>query len=246
MLRLDGTVVLVTGASSGIGAATAQVLASRGALVMLGARRVDRLDSLVQQIRSSGAVAQAALLDVTQQDQMQAIVDKTVQSFGRIDVLINNAGIMPLSRMSALKVDEWMQTIDVNVKGALHGIAACLPRMKAQGAGHIINIASIGAHRAYPGAAVYCASKFALWAISDALRQEEVDSGIRITTISPGTVASELANSITDAQAAAAMKAFRANTIAPTAIAEAIAFAISQPADVAVSEVIVRPVRSPD
>lgn len=246
MANIDGSVVLVTGASSGIGAATAQILASRGARVMLGARRVDRLEALVDQIRRAGGTAQAVALDVTRQEQVQAALENTVKAFGRIDVMVNNAGIMPLSRMSVLRVDEWMQTIDVNVKGVLYGIAACLPRMKAQGSGHIVHIASIGAHRSYPGAAVYCASKFAVWAIADALRQEETGGDIRVTTISPGTVDSELADSIADLDAANAMKAFRKHTISPAAIAEAIAFAISQPADVDVSEIIVRPTRSPD
>jgi len=239
-------VVAITGASSGIGAATARVLAQRGAKVVMGARRLTRLEQLVAEIRNQGGIAAARSLDVTHLASVNHFVDEVVALHGRIDVLINNAGVMPLSRMDVLKVDEWKQTIDVNVMGVLHGIAATLPRMQQQRSGHIVNIASIGAHRSYPGAAVYCASKFAVWAIADALRQELLDEGIRVTTVSPGTTESELADHITDPVASEAMRTFRANVIPPEAIAEAIAFAVSQPASVSVSELIVRPTRSPD
>lgn len=238
-------VVAITGASSGIGAATARVLAARGAKVVLGARRLTRLEQLATQIRADNGVADTRVLDVTEHASVEHFVAETIALHGRIDVLVNNAGVMPLSRLDVLKVAEWKQTLDVNVMGVLHGIAAALPRMQRQGSGHIVNVASIGAHRSYPGAGVYCASKFAVWAIGDALRQELVDENIRVTTVSPGTTESELAEHITDPAAAEAMQAFRAITIAPEAIAEAIAYAIAQPAAVSVSELIVRPTRSP-
>jgi NADP-dependent 3-hydroxy acid dehydrogenase YdfG len=246
MFEIANAVVAITGASSGIGAATARLLAQRGARVVLGARRTDRLQSLVEAIRARGGIAHAIALDVTRRDDVEAFVAHAVELHGRIDALVNNAGVMPLSRLDALRVEEWERTLDVNVKGVLYGIAACLPRMRAQRRGHIVNIASIGAHRAYPGAAVYCASKFAVWAISEALRLEHLDGELRVTTVSPGTTESELAEHITDPAAAAAMKLFRATTIDAGAIARAVLYALEQPADVSVSELVVRPTRSPD
>jgi NADP-dependent 3-hydroxy acid dehydrogenase YdfG len=245
MFEIKNAVVAITGASSGIGAATARLLAARGARVVLGARRVERLQSVVDDIRAGGGSAQAVAMDVTQRGDVEAFVAHAVELHGRIDVLVNNAGVMPLSRLDALRVDEWERTLDVNVKGVLYGIAACLPRMTAQGGGHIVNVASIGAYRSFPGAAVYCASKFAVWALSDALRQEHLDGDLRVTTISPGTTESELADHITDPAAADAMKQFRAITIDAGAVARAIAYALEQPAEVSVSEVVVRPTRSP-
>ncbi len=239
-------VVAITGASSGIGAATARVLAARGAKVVLGARRLKRLEDVAEQIRASGGVADTRLLDVTRHASVEHFVAETRALHGRIDVLVNNAGVMPLSRMDVLQVDEWKRTMDVNVMGVLYGIAAVLPHMQHQRSGHIVNVASIGAHRSYPGAGIYCASKFAVWAISEALRQELVDENVRVTTVSPGTTESELAEHITDPAAAEAMRVFRATTIAPEAIAEAIAYAIAQPAAVSISELVVRPTRSPD
>jgi len=239
-------VVAITGASSGIGAATARVLAGRGAKVVLGARRMGRLHELSAKITASGGMADTRGLDVTKQCSFENFIAETLDLHGRIDVLINNAGVMPLSRMDVLKVHEWKQTIDVNVMGVLYGIAAVLPHMQKQGSGHIVNVASIGAHRSYPGAAVYCASKYAVWAVSDGLRQELAEEGIRVTTVSPGTTDSELAEHITDPAASEAMRAFRASVIPPDAIAEAIAYAIYQPRSISISELIVRPTRSPD
>jgi NADP-dependent 3-hydroxy acid dehydrogenase YdfG len=239
-------VVAISGASSGIGAATARVLAARGAKVVLGARRLKRLEELAAQIRAGNGVADTRLLDVTEHASVENFVAETIALHGRLDVLVNNAGVMPLSRMDVLQVAEWKRTIDVNVMGVLYGIAAVLPIMKRQGSGHIVNVASVGAHRSYPGAGVYCASKFAVWAIGDALRQEMIDENIRVTTVSPGVTESELADHITDPAAAQAMRTFRATAIAPQAIAEAIAYAISQPVAVSISEVVVRPTRSPD
>ncbi|GAB2718951.1 SDR family oxidoreductase [Comamonas sediminis] len=236
-------VILITGASSGIGEATAKLLAAHGATVVLGARRVDKLDQIVADIQNAGGVAEALALDVTQRAQLQAFADHALIRHGRIDAIINNAGVMPLSPLAALRVDEWDWMIDVNIRGVLHGIAAVLPTMRQQGFGHVVNIASIGAHAVSPTAAVYCATKYAVWAISEGLRQESSD--IRVTTISPGVTESELAETITDAAGREEMKEFRKVAISASAIARAIHFAISQPADVDTSEIIMRPTASP-
>ncbi|MEH6499069.1 MAG: SDR family oxidoreductase [Pseudoalteromonas distincta] len=241
--NIQGKVILITGASSGIGEATARMLAQKGAKVVLGARRTDRLERLVAEIRESGEIAMARQLDVTQRDEVQAFVDAALNDFGRIDVIINNAGVMPLSPLAALKVEEWDRMIDVNIRGVLHGIAAVLPIMQKQGRGQVINVASIGAHSVSPTAAVYCATKYAVWAISDGLRQESPE--IRVTTISPGVTESELAESISDEQGREQMKAFRKVAISASAIARAICFAVEQPDDVDTSEIIVRPTASP-
>ena len=235
-------VVLVTGASSGIGEATARLLAEHGATVVLGARRAERLEHIVRDITAAGGRAQAYSLDVTDLEQVRAFADHAVAQFGRIDVIVNNAGVMPLSPLEALRVEEWNRMIDVNIRGVLHGIAAVLPVMKAQGVGQVINIASIGAHAVSPTAAVYCATKYAVWAISEGLRQENTD--IRVSTISPGVTESELAESIADPTGREQMKEFLKIAISPEAIARAIQFAISQPDDVDTSEIIIRPVRS--
>jgi NADP-dependent 3-hydroxy acid dehydrogenase YdfG len=245
MQTLDKLVVAITGASSGIGEATARELAARGARLVIGARRTDRLDRLAVELRETGAHITAHALDVRDRASVETFVARAEAVYGRLDALVNNAGVMPLSTLSALRVDEWNQTLDVNVRGVLHGIASALPRMKRQGRGHFVNVASIGAHTSFAGAAVYCASKFAVWAISDALRQEELGGDIRVTVISPGTTASELADHIADPAAAEAMTSFRAVTIGADAIARAIAFALEQPQDVDVSEIVVRPTRSP-
>lgn len=241
--NIQGKVILITGASSGIGEATARMLAQKGAKVVLGARRTDRLERLVAEIRESGEIATARQLDVTQRDEVQAFVDAALNDFGRIDVIINNAGVMPLSPLAALKVEEWDRMIDVNIRGVLHGIAAVLPIMQKQGRGQVINVASIGAHSVSPTAAVYCATKYAVWAISDGLRQESPE--IRVTTVSPGVTESELAESISDEQGREQMKAFRKVAISASAIARAICFAVEQPDDVDTSEIIVRPTASP-
>ena len=236
-------VVLITGASSGIGAGIARELARAGATVVLGARRTDRLDMLVEEIHAAGGKAVARRLDVTDRNDVAAFAEAARQQFGRVDVIVNNAGIMPLSPMASMKVDEWDRMVDVNIKGVLHGIAAVLPEMTARGSGHIINIASIGALSVSPTAAVYCATKYAVRAISDGLRQERED--IRVTCIHPGVVESELAETITDPVAAKGMKSFRAIALKPDAIGRAVRFAIEQPSDVDVSEIVVRPTNSP-
>ncbi len=244
MSNINRKVIIITGASSGIGKATANLLAQNGAKVILGARRIDRLETIVKDIHAEGGIAEYQTLDVTHRSQLEAIVQFAQRKFGRVDVLINNAGIMPLSALDQLKVEEWDRMIDVNIKGVLYGIAATLPVMKAQKSGQIINLSSIGGHTVSPTAAVYCATKFAVGAISEGLRQE-VGSDIRVTVISPGVTESELADSISDEAARLGMQEFRKLSIPAEAIARAILFAIEQPDDVDVSEIIVRPTASP-
>lgn len=235
-------IILITGASSGIGEAIARLLAEAGNTVILGARRIDRLARLVVEIEAAGGIARCRKLDVTSRADMQAFVDAALAEFGRVDVIVNNAGIMPLSPMSSLKIDEWDAMIDVNIRGVLYGVAAVLPTMNAQGSGQIINISSIGGLAVSPTAAVYCATKFAVRAISDGLRQE--NDKLRVTVICPGVVESELADSISDATARETMKAFRSISISPSAIARAVRFAIEQPEDVDTNEIVVRPTAS--
>ncbi|MFD9408734.1 SDR family oxidoreductase [Streptomyces sp. NPDC059989] len=237
-------VVAITGASSGIGEATARRLAADGHRVFLGARRTDRLDALTREITAAGGTAAFRPLDVTDAADVNAFVSAARERYGRVDVMVNNAGVMPLSPLAALRVDEWDRTIDVNVRGVLHGIAAALPAMRAQGGGHFVNIASVGAYEVSPTAAVYCASKFAVRAISEGLRQESPDGSIRVTLVSPGVTESELADGIGDPAAREAMKAYRAVAMPASAIAEAIAYAVSQPARVDVNEIVVRPAAS--
>ena len=236
---IENKVILITGASSGIGEATARLLASRGARVLLGARRTDRLEKIVAEIRAAGGTAEYRTLDVTSLDDMQAFAYFAAKKFGHVDVLVNNAGVMPLSPLHELKIDEWNRMIDVNIRGVLHGIAAVLPGMRARKSGHIINLSSIGGHQVWPACAVYSGTKFAVIAISEGLRLENTD--IRVTVISPGVVESELADTISDPSAREAMKDFRKVALTPDAIGRAIAYAIEQPADVDVNEIIVRP-----
>ncbi|MDX8500917.1 SDR family oxidoreductase [Mesorhizobium sp. VK4C] len=233
-------VVLITGASSGIGEATARVLADASATLMLGARRTDRLATLVEEIEAKGGQAAARALDVTERASMEALVAEARQRFGRIDVLVNNAGVMPLSPLAALKVEEWDRMIDVNIRGVLHGIAAVLPVMQAQGSGHVVNIGSVGSFEVVPTSAVYSATKFAVRAITDGLRKE--NETIRATCIYPGVTRSELAGTITDEAAARAMVEYRRNAIEPEAIGRAVLYAIEQPREVGVNEIPVRPV----
>jgi len=235
-------IVLITGASSGIGEATALRLAEQGHRVVLGARRVERLDVLADKIRAAGGLVDTARLDVTDRADVAAFVDGAAARHGRVDVLVGNAGVMPLSRLDSGHVDEWDRMIDVNVRGLLHGIAASLPHFQRQRGGHFVTVASIGAHEVAPTAAVYCATKYAAWAVTEGLRQE-VDPSIRVTTVSPGVVESELADTITEPGARELMRTYRANTIPASAIADAIAYAIGQPAGVDVNELIIRPAR---
>nr|WP_188909277.1 SDR family oxidoreductase [Aureimonas endophytica] len=241
-MSLDNAVVLVTGASSGIGVGIARELAAAGATLMLGARRTDRLDALASELRESGATVVTRRLDVTDCADVASFADAARAKFGRVDAIVNNAGVMPLSPMASLKIDEWDRMVDVNIKGVLYGIAAVLPEMTARGSGHVVNIASIGALAVSPTAAVYCATKFAVRAISEGLRQERQD--IRVTCIHPGVVESELASTITDKAAAELMEIYRSIALKPDAIGRAVRYALEQPEDVDVNEIVVRPTRA--
>ena len=243
MSNIKGKVVAITGASSGIGESTARLLAAKGAHVVLGARRVDRLEALAEAIAAGDGSVRIRALDVVNGQDTQAFVDYAKEQFGRVDVMVNNAGVMPLSPLASLKVEEWDRMIDVNIRGVLHGIAAVLPDMQAQGFGQIINVSSIGGLHVTPTAAVYCATKFAVRAISDGLRQET--DKIRVTVVCPGVTESELAESISDEAGRNEMKTFRKIAIPADAIARAVAYAIEQPDDVDVSELVVRPTASP-
>ena len=242
MFNVENKVITITGASSGIGEATAKLLAKNGAKVVLGARRTQKLEKIVEDIKASGGTAEFIAVDVANREDMKAFIHFALDKFGRVDVIYNNAGVMPLSPMNALKVEEWDNMINVNIHGVLNGIAAGLPIMEAQGGGQFINTASIGAHVVVPSGAVYCATKYAVWAISEGLRQES--KNIRVTTISPGVVETELGSDITDDSAKGALKEFRKIALAPDAIARAVLYAVSQPDDVDVNEVIVRPTAS--
>ncbi len=242
MTSISEKVILITGASSGIGAALARVLGKAGARLMIGARRTDRLAVLKEEVEAAGGTIAMRALDVTRRQDMEDFVRAALDAYGRVDVIVNNAGVMPLSLMNALKVEEWDRMIDVNIRGVLHGIAAVLPVMNAQGGGQIINVSSIGGLYVVPTAAVYCATKYAVRAISDGLRQE--NRQIRVTCVYPGVVESELADTITDPVAAEAMVSYRSIALKPEAIAAAIRHVIDQPADVDTSEIVVRPTAS--
>lgn len=228
--------ILVTGASSGIGEATVRELAASGARLFIGARRTERLEQLAAE--RGGNVGWAAL-DVADADSFDAFVAAAKARFGRIDVLVNNAGVMPLSPLAALKRDEWKRMIDVNIHGVLNGIASALPHFLEQGGGHVVNVASVGAHLVVPSAAVYCGTKYAVWAITEGLRMEH--DNVRATVISPGVVATELGHDITDSAVAQGLTEWRKRSLTPDAIARAIRYAVEQPDGVDVNEVIVRP-----
>jgi len=241
MSEITDKVIVITGASSGIGGATALLLAERGAKVVLGARGADRLEALVARIRESGGEAACAITDVKRCEDVSALVTLACERYGRLDVLVSNAGIGPIAPLDDLRVEEWEETIDVNIKGLLYGIAAALPVFRAQGSGHFVNVASTAAHRIVPNMAVYAGTKFAVRAISEGLRQEAGDK-LRVTVISPGFTQTNIAESVTNpemkVQIAGAMDKMG---MPPDAIARAIAFAIEQPAGVEVGEIIVRP-----
>ncbi|WP_407925140.1 SDR family oxidoreductase [Croceibacterium soli] len=235
---IEGKVVVITGASSGLGEATARLLASRGAKVFLGARREENLKRIVGEI---GENAGYAVVDVTSQAGVQAFVEAARERFGRIDVLVNNAGLMAIAPMSATQVDEWDRMIDINIKGVLYGIAAALPIFEEQGSGHFINISSVAGVKVFsPGGTVYSGTKFAVRAISEGLRHE-VGGAIRVTTISPGAVDTELKQGTSHAEAAQGVNAFYEIAIPSDSVARAIAFAIAEPADVDVNEIVLRP-----
>jgi NADP-dependent 3-hydroxy acid dehydrogenase YdfG len=242
--NITGKVVVITGASSGLGEATARHLSAEGASVVLGARRVDRIQALAAELTGRGGKALAIATDVTQRDQVQRLVDTAVQTYGRIDVMINNAGLMPQSLLERLQVDEWDRMIDVNIKGVLYGIAAALPYMKEQKAGQIINVSSVAGHRVGPGSAVYAATKFAVRALSEGLRQEVKPYNIRTTVISPGAVATELPNTVTDPEVAERVSKLYAEVAIPAdSFARAVAYAMSQPEDVDINEILYRPTK---
>jgi NADP-dependent 3-hydroxy acid dehydrogenase YdfG len=236
MAQLNDMTILITGASSGIGEATARELAQAGANLFLGARRIDRLAALAQEL---GERVGWCALDVTDADSFDAFVDAAEERFGRIDALVNNAGVMPLSPLASLKRDEWKRMIDVNIHGVLNGIASVLPRFIAQRDGHVVNVASIAAHMVVPTAAVYCGTKHAVRAITEGLRLEHDE--IRATLISPGVVATELGHDISDPGLAANLVEWRKKSLTPDAIARAVRFALEQPAGVDINEVIIRP-----
>lgn len=243
MSNIEGKVVAITGASSGIGEAMARRLAKEGATVVLGARRTDKLETIVADIRATGGTAEYRALDVTNHTDVEAFVQFAHKTFGKLDVIINNAGVMPLSPLAAGKVHEWDQMIDVNVKGVLYGIAAALPIMNRQGFGHVINVSSIAGHIVIPTGAVYCATKFAVHALSEGFRQEH--KNLRMTVISPGATESELADTITHDETAKMVDGLVAMAIPADAIAAAAAYAIGQPDAVDVNEIIVRPTQQP-
>ena len=239
MASLDNKVVLITGASSGIGEGSARVLAAAGARVVLGARRVEKLQGIANEIEAAGGQVRTRALDVRQLDDVKAFVAFAEAEFGQVDVLVNNAGVMPLSPLTELKIDEWNWMIDVNIRGVLHGIASVLPGMEARGDGHIVNLSSVGGFVVQPTAAIYAATKFAVRAISEGLRKES--NKVRCTCIYPGVVTSELANTISDPTARERMEGYRKVAIGPDAIGRAILYAIEQPKDVDVNELVVRP-----
>lgn len=243
MNTIANKVVVIIGASSGLGEATARLLAERGAKLVLGARRLDRLEKLATDLTAAGGDAIAVATDVAKRGDVEELVKAGLNQFGRIDVLVNNAGIMPMAAMSKLQVEEWDRMIDVNIKGVLYGIAAVLPNMRANKSGHIINLSSVAGLRVSAGVGtVYSATKFAVKAISEGLRAEVGPEGIRVTTLYPGAVASELVAGIRDPDAAAGMKAFyEANEISADSVARAVAYAIEQPADVSINEITLRP-----
>lgn len=242
MSEIRNKVVIITGASSGLGEATARRLARNGAKLMLAARREDRLKELVAEIEKDGGTAKYQVTDVTDRSAVEVLAKTTHQAYERIDVLVNNAGLMPLSPLAETKVDEWEKMIDVNIKGVLYSIAQVLPIMQQQKSGHIINLSSIAGHKVFSGGTVYCATKFAVKAISEGIRLES-NGEIRSTNISPGAIDTELTNTISHEETANNVKQLYSQAIDADAIARAIAYAIEQPGDVDVNEMIIRPTK---
>lgn len=240
--NISGRVVVITGASSGLGESTARLLSQRGARVIVGARRKDRIDALVRKITAEGGEAVAVPTDVTRRADVDALVDTAIRRYGRVDVMINNSGIMPIAPLVDRKVEEWDRMIDVNIKGLLYGVAAVLPVMQRQGEGHIINVASVlGFKVLTPGGTVYSATKFAVRAITEGLRVELKPHNIRTTAISPGVVATELPESSSDEATRAHLREFYKIAISAQSVAETIAYAIDQPPTVDVNEIVIRP-----
>ncbi|WCE08829.1 SDR family oxidoreductase [Pseudomonas sp. JBR1] len=236
-------VVVITGASSGLGEATARMLAQHGAHLVLGARRLERLEALATDLRSLGAQVEVKATDVTRAEQVQALVDLALEHHGRVDVMLNNAGLMPHSPLDRRRLEDWDRMIDVNIKGVLYGIAAVLPAMQTQKSGHIINVASVAGHKVRAGSTVYSATKHAVRIISEGLRQEVKPYGLRTTILSPGAVATELPDSITEADVAENVRKLYELAIPADAFARAVIYALSQPDDVDINEILFRPTR---
>jgi NADP-dependent 3-hydroxy acid dehydrogenase YdfG len=240
--NIEGKVVVITGASSGLGESTARHLADLGASVVLGARRKDRLDAIVKDITAKGGKALAVTVDVTKRDQVDSLIQEALNAHGKIDVLVNNAGIMPIAPLAALKVDEWERAIDINIKGVLYGIAAALPVFQKAKSGHFINLSSVGGIKVFaPGGSVYSGTKFAVRAISEGLRMETRKDNIRVTILSPGAIDSELKEGSSDEASSKNIKEFYKIAIPADAIARAIAYAIEQPDEVEIDEIVIRP-----
>jgi NADP-dependent 3-hydroxy acid dehydrogenase YdfG len=241
--NIAGKVVVITGASSGLGEAAARLLSAQGATVVLGARRSDRLQSLADELSGSGK-ALAVATDVTHRNQVKRLVDTAAQKFGRVDVMINNAGIMPRAPLERLTIDDWDRTIDVNIKGVLYGIAAALPHMKKQKSGHMIFVSSVAGHKIGPDFAVYAATKHAVRALAEGFRQEVKPYNIRTTIISPGAVATELPDSVTEPDIAEKIRTYYDEIAIPAeSFAQAVIFAMSQPEEVDVNEILFRPIK---
>ena len=242
MSAINGKVVAITGASSGIGEATARELAARGAAVLLGARRTDRLDAVAERIHDAGGRAEVLTVDVTQRADLALFVATAVERFGRLDVLVSNAGIARTGPVAELDIDSWDAMIDVNLRGVLHGIAAALPVFRSQGRGHFVTIVSTSGLKIVPTQAVYAGTKNAVRTLLEALRQEATDGVVRTTSISPGYVRTELADYIDDANVRAEIRSRMATLgIGPDAVARAVAFAIEQPDDVEIGDITIRP-----
>lgn len=242
-MKLKDKVAVITGASSGIGEATAELLAKQGAKVVLAARRKDRLEELKKKIEADGGTALVVETDVTDRKDLEKLASETKSSFGNIDILVNNAGLMPLSLMDKLHEDEWDKMVDVNIKGVLNAYAAFFPQMKEKGSGHIVNVSSVAGKRLFPGGAVYCATKFAVRALSEGLRQELApEYNIKVTSIEPGAVETELLDTITDEDMKEMTEKFKGmERLKSEDIAESILYAVSQPGRVNVGEVLVMP-----
>ncbi len=238
--NIEDKVVVITGGSSGLGEATARYLAEKGAKVVLGARRIDKLEKVASEIKKNGGTVEILRTDVTSVDDVKALVKKAIATFGKIDVMVNNTGIMPLAPLSALKIDEWDSMIDVNIKGVLYGIAAALPEFEKQKSGHFINLASVAGLKISPGGAVYSGTKYAVRAISEGLRQE-VGKDIRTTILTPGLIESELRLGSSDEATSQFIQQVYKDAIPAISIAKAVAYAIDQPADVDINELVIRP-----
>ena len=241
MNNIENKVIVITGASSGLGEATARLLAKKGAKVVLGARRTEKLEVIVHDIRAEGGQAEFIGMDITKPQEVQALIEKALSAFGQIDVLVNNAGLMSIAPLSELKVDEWDRMIDINIKGVLYGIAATLPVFQKQNFGHFINLASVAGLKVFsPGGTVYSGTKFAVRAISEGLRHE-VGGTIRTTTIEPGAIESELKFGSSHKESSEFVTDFYKQAIPADSVARAIAYAIEQPADIDINEIVLRP-----